>query len=146
MNALSVFVDSDVVTSSLLSTKGASHFLLHQGLGKKSLDFFISNLSLQELKIVANRLKIKVDDLDKLVVERFKIIKLQESSKSLEQKYGKYVLDLNDTHIIAGAKESGAKFLLSYNIRHFKVDLIKRDSNVIVMTPALFLQYLRSRN
>ncbi|MGB9706794.1 MAG: PIN domain-containing protein [Microgenomates group bacterium] len=144
MKALSVFIDSDVVISSLISSSGAAYLLLEKK--QKNLKFFISNISQKELKIVAWRLKIKPDKLEKLVKNRFKIIKLKKPNKDLKEKYADYVLDPNDAHIIAGAVESKAKFLLTYNWRHFKREKIKNDFNLIIFTPAIFLQYLRSKS
>ena len=43
---LKVFVDSDVIISSLISSTGAACILLNQ----KDLDLFISNVSLKELE------------------------------------------------------------------------------------------------
>jgi len=144
MGALSVFVDSDVVISSLISSSGAAYFLLKKKI--KNLKFFISNISQKELKIVSRRLEIKPDNLERLVKNRFKIVKLKETNKNLKEKYADYVLDPNDAHIIAGAVKSKAKFLLTYNWRHFKREKVKNDFNIIILTPALFLQYLRSKN
>ena len=45
MVSLKVFVDSDVVISSLLSSTGAAYFLLHN---IDAVELSISNLSLQE--------------------------------------------------------------------------------------------------
>jgi len=144
MRALSVFVDSDVVISSLISSSGAASLLLKKKI--KNLKLFISNFSQKELKIVSQRLEIKPDSLEKLVKNRFEIVNLKENNKSLKEKYADYVLDKNDAHIVAGAVKSKAKFLLTYNWRHFKREKIKNDFNVIILTPALFLQYLRSKN
>lgn len=134
------FVDSDAVISSLLSKKGASFFLFSQ----TESDFFISSLSIKELKIVVNRLRIDQQKLNLLIKKKFKVILLKEIGE-IEKKYQDYVLDKNDSHIIAGAVASKAKFLLSYNLRHFKKEKIKQDFDIILLTPAGFLQYLRSQ-
>lgn len=135
------FVDSDVIISSLLSTKGASFFLLNQ---TKS-QFFISSLSVKELAVVVKRLDIEKHKLDALVGKRLKTVVLKETKQKIEKKYQPYVFDQNDAHIIAGAVASQAKFLLSYNLRHFKKEKIKEDFKIILLTPASFLQYLRSQ-
>ncbi len=54
------------------------------------------------------------------------------------------VIDPNDAHILAGSKTAKAKFLVSYNIKHFMVDKIAEELKIVVLTPAKFLQYLRS--
>ena len=139
-----VFIDSDVIISSLLSASGAAHLLLTGEF--KNVNFFIANISYQELKIVAKRLKIKKEKLESLVKKRFKIVNLKESVAEIKRKYKKYTFDPNDAHIIAGAARAKANFLLTYNLRHFKVDKIKKDFKIILLTPANFLQYLRSQD
>lgn len=135
------FVDSDVVISSLLSTKGASFFLF----GQTKINLFISSLSFKELKIVVKRLGIEKHKLNALLKRRLKIITLKGTKQEIKEKYQNYVLDQNDAHIIAGAVAAKVKFLLSYNLKHFKSEKIKKDFNIILLTPAGFLQYLRSQ-
>ena len=53
-------------------------------------------------------------------------------------------MDENDAHIVAGAKEAKAKFLVSYNKKDFKVEKSKQDFAVLLITPAHLLQYLKS--
>ena len=135
------FVDSDVIISSLLSEKGASFFLFSQ----TKIDLFISSLSLKELKIVVKRLGIEEYKLDTLMEKRLKVVTLKGTKREIEKKFQNYVLDQDDTHIIAGACEAKVKFLLSYNLRHFRKEKIKEDFKIILLTPASFLQYLRSQ-
>ncbi|MBU1322711.1 PIN domain-containing protein [Patescibacteria group bacterium] len=133
MRPIKVFLDSDVIISSLLSSAGAAYLLVN----KKSVDKYISNLSVKEIKIVAKRLGIKSPAVNKLI-NHIKIVRLKKVS-------GKnYVTDVNDSHIIAGAVTAKVRFLLSYNLKHFKIEKIKRDFNILVYRPAQFLQYLRS--
>lgn len=134
-----IFVDSDVIVSSLLSTTGAAYLLLE----KTNLTLFISNLSLKELKIVCKRLAISEKELDRLVKTRLKIVNLSQRN-ALKRNFGGYVNDVNDNHIVAGAKIAKARFLISYNTKHFKTDLIKKDFGIILYKPATLLQYLRS--
>ncbi|MCG2692310.1 PIN domain-containing protein [Microgenomates group bacterium] len=133
MRPIKVFLDSDVIISSLLSSAGAAYLLVN----KKSVVKYISNLSVKEIKIVAKRLGIKSPAVDKLI-NHLKIIRLKKDS-------GKdCVTDLHDSHIVAGAVAAKVRFLLSYNLKHFKIEKIKRDYNILVYRPAQFLQYLRS--
>ena len=52
---MKIFVDSDVIISSLLSDKGASHLLLHH----KDIIPAISNYSNEEIEVVIERLDIQ---------------------------------------------------------------------------------------
>lgn len=75
MPLLKVFVDSDVVISSLMSEKGAAFSLLTEKHLKIKL--FISNLSYKEQDIVARRLKIDEKRLQNLIGRRFTIVRLK---------------------------------------------------------------------
>lgn len=135
-----VFVDSDVIISSLISSTGAAHFLLNQA---DNLSLFISTLSQKELEIVTERLQLDRETLHRLLNKRFSKVELV-NAEDIRKKYIKYVLDTNDAHIVAGAEKAGTRFLITYNTKHFKIDKIKKDLGIIVVTPATFLQYLRS--
>lgn len=133
MRPIKVFLDSDVIISSLLSSAGAAHLLVN----KKSVVKYISNLSVKEINIVAKRLRIKTTAVDQLV-SRLKIIRLKKD-------FGKdYVTDTHDSHVVTGAVTAKVRFLLSYNLKHFRMEKIKRDYNILVYRPAQFVQYLRS--
>jgi predicted nucleic acid-binding protein len=138
---LKVFIDSDVVVSSLLSTTGAASFLIQKS---NDLTLFVSDISQKELEIVIDRLQIRHSELLSLLEKNFNIISLQYSPHEARDKYCHYVFDKNDAHIVAGAKEAKVRFLITYNIKDFNIEKIKQDFNILVMTPGKFLQYLRS--
>lgn len=93
---------------------------------------------------MAVKLSISHDKISKLIKEKLKIVQIRKKSKHLKKTFGDYVIDLNDAHIIAGANKAKVRFLISYNTKHFQIDKIKQNFNIIVTTPANFLQYLRS--
>lgn len=130
-----VFVDSDVIISSLISIKGAAHLLLSE----PNKYFFYSNIQTKELKIVCDRLKLSPINLISILKNISQI-----GIKSKVDKYQKFVNDKNDAHIVAGADTSKSKFIVSYNIKDFKTNELKDKLNIIVLTPALYLQYTRS--
>ncbi len=138
---LKVFVDSDVLISSLISQKGAAYLLLYQ----TNLKLFISNFSQKETEGVINKLNLPKDKFRDLIKKRLQVVKLSETTKEFKDKYKNYTSDQNDTHIVAGSVLANANFLITYNIRDFKVDIIKSDFRIICLTPAQFLQYLRSK-
>ncbi len=138
---MQIFVDSDVVISSLLSSTGAAHFLLF----RSQIKPILSSISLVELRVVNKRLGISGDKLETLVKERCKLFKMSKGVEELKKEYGSYVIDINDAHIVAAAHQSEAKYLISYNLKHFKTDKINSELDILILTPALFLQYLRGR-
>lgn len=140
MSAKKVFVDSDVVISSLISEKGAAYLLIN----KQNSNFVISNISKEELEKVVDKLKLNQDKLQDLIKKRLKTIKINQKIETIKKEFKDFTSDPNDTHIIAGAVKAKSKFLLTYNIRHFKKKEINKDFGIIVLTPAQYLQYLRS--
>lgn len=138
---MKVFVDTDVVISSLISPIGAAFLLLNQTDG---LDLFISTISSLEIVEVAERLQLDRNALNKLIEKRFTVVKMKEQVEAIKEKHSGYVLDIDDAHIVEGAKEANVRFLITYNTKHFKAEKIKEDYNIIVATPANLLQYVRS--
>lgn len=138
---MKIFLDSDVVLSSLISKKGAAYFILNRSKNKK----IISNYSTEEMIRVAERGKVDKETLSNLVKERLEIVKSDKSLKIIKKEYKKYVKDENDAHIVVGARQSKAKILLTYNTKHFLKEKIKKDFGISIMTPGKFLQYLRSQ-
>lgn len=133
-----VFVDTDVIISSLLSSKGAAYFLLRSKAG----NWFISNFSRDEIIEVCKRLKISP-------IKARTLLKKLETMAITEKfiaAFAGYVSDSNDAHIVAGAAAAKVKFLITYNAKHYKVDKIREELKIIVLLPALFLQWARSGN
>ena len=139
--ALRVFVDSDVVISSLISSTGAAFLLLNQ---TDDIELYISNISMSELERVTERLSLDGQTLKKLAKRRFTILQLGKTAEEMKKQFSDYVLDIDDAHIVAGAVRAKVQFLISYNTKHFKSDKLREDFNIILSTPANFLQYLRS--
>jgi len=136
MKTFDVYLDSDVIISSCLSSTGAAYLLLE----KDNLVKFYTDIQKYELKTVINRLNIAPEILHQ-TLKKCTLIPLKSPNLDL---FSKHTLDTHDRHIIAGAVASKAKFLISYNLKHFYIDTIKRDLNITILTPAQFLQFLRS--
>lgn len=137
---LKFFADSDVVISSLISSKGAAYQLFTL----KQLQPVISSLSRKELLIVISRLNLDRSKFAKLLESGLTTVDPGISNAQVKKKYWSYVADINDAHIPAGAIVAKTRYLISYNLKHFKSEKIKEDFGIIVTTPALFLQYYRS--
>jgi predicted nucleic acid-binding protein len=127
--------------SSLISKSGAAHTLLHDN---QQLELCVSNLSIAELEKVVNRLHLEVEDLHNLISKRLTTINIDQSLDLVKQQFTRYVHDIDDAHIVAGAKVAQVTFIVSYNIRDFKADKLNQDFQIVLLTPGLFLQYLRS--
>jgi len=134
-----IFVDSDVVLSSLLSSKGAANFLLNE----VDIKLSISNISLLEIERGIVKLNLDKNQLRRLTKNRLKLVELKESTKKIKESFKNYIFDEDDAHIVAGAQKAKAKVILSYNLKHFNRQKIKEEFGIVVLTPAQYLQYLR---
>ncbi len=139
MKDIKVFVDSDVVISSLLSKTGAAYLLINSNF---PVTKYVSNLSITELKKVIAKLNIENKQLNNVVTLLNKVTINKDSVKKVPD----YVHDKNDAHIVAGAIKAKVKFLITYNTKDYKINKLKTDHNIITITPGSFLQYLRGLN
>lgn len=138
MGRIKVFLDTDVIISSLLSEKGASFAVIRN----PKIEKVISQAVKKEVDEVTIRLNINVDK--KEVLENVNIISLNLKKGKLSQIYSPYIFDLEDSHVIAGTHQSKSKFLLTHNTKHYHTEKIRNDLGIIVMKPGMFLQYLRT--
>lgn len=136
---MKAYLDTDVVISSMISSTGAAYYLIHHSSIKK----YLSQESKLEIEKVATRLSLSQSALDHNISQ----IKLssKKSQPSKINSYGKYVFDRDDAHIVAGAVQTNVDFLITYNTRDYKLELIKQELDIMVMKPGMVLQYLRSK-
>ncbi len=140
MAKIKVFVDSDVIISSLISRTGASYLIINQF----SVNLYISNFSHEELIRTTEKLRISSDRLEKVLKEKFKKVKIKLSQKEILNNFGDYAYDFEDAHIICGAKEAKAKFLITFNIKDYKLQKIYDELGIRVLVPGELLEYLRN--
>ena len=136
-----IFLDSDVVISSLISNVGASYMLINRNVSIN----FISDFSYKELMVVIQRLGLDTSKLKILTKNKLRITKLQKNIKETIKNYKNFVKDPNDAHIVAGAVETRVNFLITFNLKDFEINKIKEKFDIKIMTPGTFLQFLRSK-
>lgn len=140
MAKVKVFIDSDVIISSLLSQTGASNVIVNN----TDLNAFISHFSHEELSRTAGKLGVDKHKLGKLLKDRLRTIKVNLDKEEILDKFGKYTYDIEDAHIVAGSKAAKVKFLVTFNIKDYKLAKIQQELGIRVITPGALLQYLRS--
>jgi len=141
MAKIKVFLDTDVVISSLLSKTGASHEVINSS----KIEKFISKQVKKEVLEVSKRYNISTQEIE-FVFKNTGLISLKISKKSLINDYGEYVSDEQDTHVVFGALKAKVKFLLTHNTKHYNIEKIRKDLDLQILKPGNFLQYLRSKN
>lgn len=137
MGKIKVFLDSDVIVSALLSSKGASFEILNNTKIVKIITHVIKN----EVLEVTKRLNLPIPNRE---LEQFEIVNISLDKTRIVEKYFPYVLDQEDSHVIAGAEKEKVRFLLTHNLKHYQTDKIKKDFDILTMKPGTFLQYLRN--
>ena len=141
MGKVSVFLDTDVIISSLLSRTGASYNVINNPKIEKEITSSIE----KEVKEVSKRLNISEQYTNK-TLKKVRVMTIGMTKNDLMKNYKDYVIDEEDIHVVAGAHKSKSKFLLSHNSRHYKINKIEIDLGILVIKPGNFLQYLRSIN
>lgn len=134
-----IFLDSDVVISSLISKTGAASHIVNN----TDITSIVSDVSLREINDVLKRLQIPKDKLNK-AIERLTVSKAKTAEKEMEKSYAKFTTDVGDAKIIGSAHDAEAKYLITYNLRHYKADRIREELGIEVLTPALFLHHTRN--
>ena len=134
-----LFIDSNVIVSCVRSQTGASYLVLHE----HSLRCHTSNECQKETEETSTKHSLN-PVLVKRAISKLTVINLKLSDEEILRRFGKYVIDLDDAHVIAGSKQVRAKFLLTHNLKHFQIDKIKRNLNIEVITPGRFVQSLRN--
>lgn len=135
MTGPTAFLDSNVVVSSIFSERGAAHQLVFG----TEVPRVISSRVQKECTEAIRRAGTTSDNL----VAAFYHLEVVDD-QSNEEEYLPFVLDTDDAHIIAGAVAAEADFLITYNLRHYRIDKIRSELGIIIHTPGRFLQYLRS--
>lgn len=131
-------LDTDVLVSASMSSKGAAALIISR-LGDKELIAYTSRQQVREYNKVVARLEIpKLPEFPKKF-QQIKLIKYDFDRSAY------WAFDSNDAHIVALATASGSKFLVTYNLKDYRVEELKRDHGLICFSPGQFLQYLRSQ-
>lgn len=141
MAKIKVFLDTDVIIASLLSNTGASFEVVNS----LKIEKFISNIIEGEIAEVCKRHKVS-NQKRKSVINKIKTVNLSLTKDNLLKYYRGFVTDEQDVHVVLGATQSKASFLLTHNLKHFQAEKINSKLRILVLTPGNFPQYLRSKN
>lgn len=107
MGKIKVFLDSDVLISALLSQTGASFEIIKN----PKITKVISKTVEEEICEVASRLNIS-SPVNTLLKET-EVVTLKLEKTRLSKLYVPYVLDMEDSHVVAGAQKAKVAFLLT---------------------------------
>ena len=137
MEKVKVFVDTNLLVSALISQKGASYEIVQNS----NIVKIISPTVSKELTEVSKKFRFRNKDVE-TILKHLSLKKVSLKKEKLEEIYSRYVIDPKDTHVLSSAKESKTKFLLTYNIKHFRVEKINNDFGIIVIKPEInFFQF-----
>lgn len=136
MRKIKVFYDADALFSAFYSKTGAASEILKY----KSVEFHTSRKCIREAEEALN---IKYQKcFDKKFLDNFVV---QENLGHEEDKSKKkYVLDEFDIHVIGSAVTIKTQFLITYNLKHYKIQKIEDELKIIITDPGNFLFYIRN--
>lgn len=141
-----VFLDTSVLIAAILNQQGASRVVIE--LAKKDLiDIVFTTKVIQETR---NNLLKKYDnhkvlDLYNIISNLKKCVQTTPEAK-LESKYNNIISDPKDCHILAGAEEYQADYLLTFDRKHFFTVKIKNAQlSFEILLPGDFLKVYRDK-
>lgn len=135
-----IFVDTDVVISSLISSTGAAFSLINEF----DIVRYYSDYTTKELERTIAKLDLDIKQANSLLKRQFKPVQLDPDPQKVQSRFGQYVFDPLDAHVVAGAHKSHSPILVTFNIRHFQLDKIKQELEILIQNPSQFVQSLRN--
>lgn len=141
---MKIVLDSDVIIAGLISPKGAGNFILKNYLSLKSIKICTSKQQLKEIQKVLKRPEFIWKPNLKLWKRFQKQTKKARIKENTLSQTKKFVTDPYDSPILTLAITSKAKFLLTYNLKHYLANKIKENFGILVISPGHFLQLQRA--
>ena len=136
------FVDSSVLFSACLSTRGASHEIIRESL-RGNVDLVISRLVLQEAK---RNLAQKAPQAVLLFSQFLTAVSFEVVGPSKhEVLQAAAYTELKDAPIVAAAKKAQVDFLVSLDRRHLVgIQTLQQSSGLTIVLPETLLSRLRA--
>lgn len=134
-NLINIFFDADALFSACYSIDGAAYGILQYS------DILNLVTSSECLKEADEALKEKFNiEVNKNVINHFQVM----TNSAIDNKYFKYVRDIEDRHVIQEAHNFKCEFLVTYNIKDYLIHEIENDLGVKIVTPGKLLFYIRN--
>jgi len=143
---MNIVLDSDVVISALISTKRAGNFILRKILNnEKQVKIITTTQQIKEIeKVLKSPQFVWRQDLKLWQKFKLKTQKVKLNQKLSKQALG-FVNDTADCHILTSCLVGKTNFLLTYNLKDYKIKKIKNKFNLKVVNPGYFIQFLRTK-
>ncbi len=135
------FIDTSVLFSACLSTRGASHEIIKESL-RGSVELVISQLVLKEAqRNFAQKARQAVPLFTQfLSAVPFTIVRPTKQDVLEAATYTEF----KDAPIVAAAKKAEVDYLVSLDRRHLVgIDAVQRQAGIPIILPEAFLQHLR---
>lgn len=139
-----IFLDSNIFISAALSQTGGSFHIINES-RQQDINIYTNNFVIAEVsRIVREKFPKKIDTAYQLISSTPINIKENPSAKEV-QKIAKFIDDIKDTPILAGALQSNAESLITLDRKHFMSEKLKSASLPIqILTPKDFIEnYLK---
>lgn len=137
MKKIRVYLDTDTIIAAIIQPRGTTANLLKN----THLIKYLSNTSRAEIKEVVHRKQLSLTIAMEIMAQCRSVI-IQQSDYTDSRKY---VSDPGDMHIITSTRKTKSLFLITYNLKHFKINQIHKELDIVVFSPAQLIQYLSSK-
>ena len=135
-----VFFNASVIIAGLNSPSGGSAKLLRQAKEKQIIGI-ISEIIIDEVLRHSDKLKKSKSEIDKNLKMIFSSINQAPSAPEVE-KWQKVVIDAGDAHVLAAAKESNSRFLVTLDQKHLLI-LQNKVKKFRIVSPKQLIEYLK---
>lgn len=136
-NKAIIFLDANIIFSASYTDKGTSFYLVT--LSDKYIQVTTSSQCLEEAQY--HFFKRYNNNISKELLLNVKID--QTFDNELEKEFLKFVNDDNDAHVLVSAYYAKAKYLVTGNLKDFKVNEIYEHFRISVLSPADMIMIVR---
>ncbi|RUM69086.1 MAG: putative toxin-antitoxin system toxin component, PIN family [Sulfurovum sp.] len=138
---MKIVIDTNVIFAALYSSKGASHkFLIWLFESQKKYSVLSNTLVLEYVDVLTRSKNMKLySHLNKSDIEHFidDICAISYHQK-IHFLWRPFLKDANDDMVLEIAVNSGAKAIITFNLKDFKG--VKEKFDIDIITPKIFLQ------
>ncbi|MEX0896178.1 MAG: putative toxin-antitoxin system toxin component, PIN family [Patescibacteria group bacterium] len=137
----SVYFDSSVIISSMLSASGGSAALTSL-VRSKTIRGIITETIIDEVLVKADKIGVSKTEIKQYIAEHSFLVRRALSQQDIRPVLNQ-MLDARDAHVLAGALLTNAQYLVSLDKKHILHPDIKRHfPQLIILTPGEFLQHI----
>ena len=136
-----VFFDASVIIASILSETGGSSKLLRYIRAGKFVGI-TSQTAVDEVLEKTQKIKKSKNEIESFIAESKLLVRKKITLEEIQPYSG--LVDIEDAHLIAGAKLTGCTHLVSLDKKHIlREDIQKKFLPLLIVSPKMLLEEIR---